>query len=526
VKFAASIALFVLSVLACGIAHAAEAFPPNCAALPGGWSTPAATTAWTLVTDVSIEGTCSMKAGTIVDSPAEGSYTRSQLSFTGEFSGGSVRFAYRISSEEGYDCLRFFIDGAPQGFAASCLYNHGGIGASGLLDWSFADVPISPGVHTITWSYEKDFSESQGLDTAWIDNVQLPLATPVINSGSPPAGTVGAAYSHTFTAISNPAATFSVTGGLLPPGLALNATTGVLSGTPTSAGTFVATIAASNYSGSGTQSVTLTIAPTVPAAPVLTSATPGNALAVLAFSAPASDGGAAITNYTATCNPGAVSASRASSPITVGPLANGTLYSCSVTATNSAGTSAPSNVLTVTPSALAPLAVAQVQSRKTHAAAGTFDIAIDATQPVGGAVTVEPRAIGAGHKVVFQFNAAIIATGSVSCVDAAAAPIGACNAVAAGNDVEVTMTGIPDVRRVTISLANVNGVGFNTSASVGFLPGDVNGSRSVTSADVLAVKGKAAQPANASTFMFDVNLTGGVTATDILAAKGRSGQAL
>jgi len=92
--------------------------------------------------------------------------------------------------------------------------------------------------------------------------------------------------------------------------------------------------------------------------------------------------------------------------------------------------------------------------------------------------------------------------------------------------VEVTMTGIPDVRRVTVSLANVNGAGFNASASVGFLLGDVNGSRSVTSADVLAVKGKAAQAANASTFIFDVNLTGGVTATDILAAKGRSGQAL
>jgi hypothetical protein len=359
----------------------------------------------------------------------------------------------------------------------------------------------------------------------WLDDVHLPLALPVVTSGAPPNGTVGVAYSHTFTASGNPTPTFVLAGGILPPGLTLNSTTGVLSGTPTAAGTFLATAGAQNYGGTGTQTVSITIAPTVPGAPVIGSAIPGNGLAVITFSPPASDGGAPITSYTATCNPGPVTASRASSPITVTSLANATLYSCSVTASNSAGAGPASGSVAVTPSAAAPLALAQVQSRKTHAAAGTFDIPIDATQPVAGAVTVEPRTIGAGHKVVFQFNATIAATGTVSCTDAVAAPIGSCSAAAAGNDVEVTLTAIPDNRRVLVSLTGVNGTA-NVSSAVGFLLGDVNGSRSVTAADALAVKGKAAQAVNVTNFMFDVNLTGGITGTDILAVKGRSGQVL
>jgi Putative Ig domain len=58
-------------------------------------------------------------------------------------------------------------------------------------------------------------------------------------AGTPPAGTVGVAY----TASLNPAGgtaplTLSIASGSLPPGLSFNATTGAITGTPTSAGTF------------------------------------------------------------------------------------------------------------------------------------------------------------------------------------------------------------------------------------------------------------------------------------------------
>ncbi len=67
-----------------------------------------------------------------------------------------------------------------------------------------------------------------------------PGGTPTVNAAPPPpAGTVGVAYSHTFTATGGtPPYTWSSTGGALPGGLLLNPSTGELAGTPTAAGTF------------------------------------------------------------------------------------------------------------------------------------------------------------------------------------------------------------------------------------------------------------------------------------------------
>ena len=71
----------------------------------------------------------------------------------------------------------------------------------------------------------------------------LKMGLPSIACASPPAGVVGAAYSHGFPAtFGNPPYSFALVGGALPPGLNLNTATGVVSGTPLAAGTFSFTI--------------------------------------------------------------------------------------------------------------------------------------------------------------------------------------------------------------------------------------------------------------------------------------------
>ena len=103
--------------------------------------------------------------------------------------------------------------------------------------------------------------------------------------------------------------------------------------------------------GGGGASTSPTPTVTVPGAPTSVSATAGDAAATLTFSAPASNGGAAITAYTASCTAAGATrtATGAASPLTVTGLTNGTGYSCSVTATNSAGTGAASSAVSVTP---------------------------------------------------------------------------------------------------------------------------------------------------------------------------------
>lgn len=87
---------------------------------------------------------------------------------------------------------------------------------------------------------------------------------------------------------------------------------------------------------------------TVPGAPtgITAGLVPGGI--TVTFTPPVNTGGAPITSYTATCNPGSITAVGSASPITVTGLVSGTPYTCNVKATNSVGTgaaSSPSNMV-------------------------------------------------------------------------------------------------------------------------------------------------------------------------------------
>jgi serine protease len=91
-----------------------------------------------------------------------------------------------------------------------------------------------------------------------------------------------------------------------------------------------------------TASTTISVTAGVPGAPAIGTATAGYTQATVTFTAPASNGGAAITGYTVTSSPGNITATGSASPITVTGLTTGTAYTFTVSATNSVGTGAAS----------------------------------------------------------------------------------------------------------------------------------------------------------------------------------------
>ena len=98
-----------------------------------------------------------------------------------------------------------------------------------------------PGSHSITAHYAGDFSTAASTSTPVVVNsVIVPLA---ITTASLPTGTAGSFYRETLAGTGGSAPyTWSVTGGALPPGLTLDAASGTLTGTPSSAGAYALTV--------------------------------------------------------------------------------------------------------------------------------------------------------------------------------------------------------------------------------------------------------------------------------------------
>ena len=113
--------------------------------------------------------------------------------------------------------------------------------------------------------------------------------------------------------------------------------------TPGASYTF--TVVATNAVGDSKPSTgSITISPTVPNSPTNVSSTQGGVgQAIVAFSAPAFNGGSPITGYTVVSNPGNIIVTGSSSPITVSGLTPGASYTFTVVATNTAGNSPPSS---------------------------------------------------------------------------------------------------------------------------------------------------------------------------------------
>jgi hypothetical protein len=82
---------------------------------------------------------------------------------------GEISFFRKVSSEENYDYLKFYIDGTRMGRW------------SGVESWGNVSYTVSEGNHILKWAYEKDMSVSEGSDCGWLDNIVFPATTTVIS---------------------------------------------------------------------------------------------------------------------------------------------------------------------------------------------------------------------------------------------------------------------------------------------------------------------------------------------------------
>ena len=108
----------------------------------------------------SYEGAYSAKSGNLNDNQ------NSQLIlYIDDMDAGDISFYYKVSSESGYDYLKFYIDGSEQDEW------------SGSVDWTYISYPVTSGGHTFMWEYSKDGSVSNGSDCGWVDYITLPFGS-------------------------------------------------------------------------------------------------------------------------------------------------------------------------------------------------------------------------------------------------------------------------------------------------------------------------------------------------------------
>src|SRR6202041_2377360 len=168
-------------------------------------------------------------------------------------------FSYQITATN--TPTSFGATGLPAGLSVSST--------SGII----SGTPAAAGTSTVTLSA----TNASGAGHATL-MLTIAVAAPVITSATTANGTVGTAFSYQITATNTPTS-FGATG--LPAGLSVSSTSGIISGTPTAAGTSTVTLSAMNGSGTGNATLTLTIAV---AAPVITSATTASGTVGTAFS--------------------------------------------------------------------------------------------------------------------------------------------------------------------------------------------------------------------------------------------------
>ncbi|MFZ3375583.1 MAG: dockerin type I domain-containing protein, partial [Chthoniobacterales bacterium] len=161
-------------------------------------------------------------------------------------------------------------------------------------------------------------------------------------------------------------------------------------------------------------------------------------------------------------------------------------------------------------------------SRKTHGAAGTFDVPL----PLSGNVGIECRSGGATNDYQMIINFATTVTVGSASVTSGSGSVSSFSV--SGSQVTVNLTGVTNVQTITVTLFNVNdGTHMgDVPVSMGVLVGDVNGNAVVNASDVSLTKSQVGQAVSGSNFREDVNANGLINSVDVAQVKAKVGTAL
>ncbi|WP_175529087.1 beta strand repeat-containing protein [Granulicella pectinivorans] len=230
---------------------------------------------WTLSCTTGCGSVASSSAGSVVYSAPSGITSPLKLTLTGTTMGTTNSQSVSITVNP--DPV---ITGAAPSGTVGTAYSMtlSATGGTGALKWSIASGTLPAGLSfnatsatisgTPTTVGESTFT-AQITDSSDVPYTTTAQRTIVIAAGgaalsltgNPTAGTVGTAYSTAFQAAGGTGPyTYSLTSGALPSGLSLSASTGVVSGTPTAAGTSGFTVQAQDSTGakaSGTYSIVI-----------------------------------------------------------------------------------------------------------------------------------------------------------------------------------------------------------------------------------------------------------------------------
>jgi len=225
---------------------------------------------------------------------------------------------------------------------------------------TFAGLPEGALIVTGNRGFTISYAGGDGNDIV-LNALAIVLAPPTL-----PDGMAGAAYSQTLTATGGigPPFTFAVSSGPLPPDLTLASATGVLSGTPTSPGTFAFSVSATDSASiAGSHAYSIVVLPPLPAI-VIAPATLPDARVGTAYSQTVTATGGAGPPFTFTVSAGSLPAgltlASATGVLSGTPTADGT-FAFTVSASDAAsmnGSKAYSLIVrpqpTVEPIVLAP----------------------------------------------------------------------------------------------------------------------------------------------------------------------------